>query len=143
MCRHPFGDVAQRHDVTTVVVKIARHQPVRGTRAAGFAKHQQVIAADGLTQRRAEFFPVRDQLVHGARVHHRARQNMRARLGAFFQHHHRDVLAFFSSQLLETNRRGQATGTAAHHHHVVVHGLAGTELGQDVLHVHGESFRDN
>ena len=56
---------------------------------------------------------------------------MRAGFGAFFQHHDRNVLAFLGRQLFDADGRGQAAGATAHDHHVVLHRLAGAELGQD------------
>ena len=61
---------------------------------------------------------------------------MCARLRAFFQHHHRDVLAFFSRQLFDANRAGQAGRAAADDHHVVFHGFARPKLGKYVLGCH-------
>ena len=55
---------------------------------------------------------------------------MGARLRAFFQYHHRHILAFFGGQLLETDGCGQTTGAAADHDHVVFHRFTGAELGQ-------------
>ena len=78
MGRHPLDHIAKRDYVATVVVEVAWHQPARGAGCAGFAEHQQVIALDGLVQRCAQLFPVRNEFVHRFWVHDSARQDVRA-----------------------------------------------------------------
>jgi hypothetical protein len=71
-------------------------------------------------------------------VHDRARQDVRAGLGAFFEHDDRQLGAFFGGQLLQANGRRQPARAAADHDHdhdhdhVVVHRFSGSVLGQDV-----------
>jgi len=64
------------------------------------------------------------ELLERARVEHIARQNVRAHLGAFFDHAHVDRLAVVGLlQLLELDGRCQASGPRAHDDHVEIHAL--------------------
>jgi hypothetical protein len=60
-------------------------------------------------------------------------------LGAFFQHHHRDLFAMFSRELFQTDGSGQTRRAAADHDHVVFHRFSRAILGQDFIVCHGVS----
>ncbi len=137
--RQPFDDVGQRDDVAAFVVQVARHQPVGGARGAGLAQEQHIVAGDGLVERGALCLPVGQQLVDRARVHHGARENVRAGLGAFLEHDHGNVLAGLGRALLDADRGRQASRPAADDHDVVLHGFAGTVLFEELLLVHDAS----
>ena len=136
VCRQPAREVAQADDVVAFVVKAVGHQPGRGPGGAGFAQEQHLVASHRLVERRAERLPVGDQLGEGLGVHDRAREDMGARLGAFFEHDDRQLGAFFSGELLQADGRREPAGAAAHHDHVVVHRFSGAVLGQDVCWSH-------
>jgi hypothetical protein len=87
----------------------------------------------GWFKRSAQFFPVGQQFGQRLGVHDGAGQNVRAGLGTFFQHHHRNILAFFSGQLLEANRRGQAARATTDDDDVVFHGFTGAKLRDDFV----------
>jgi hypothetical protein len=103
---------------------------------AFLAEEEHFVGGDGLVQRRALGFPVGQQFGQRLRVHHRAREDVRAGLGAFFEHHDGKLRSLFGRQLFQANRGGQAAGAAAHHDHVVFHRLTGAELGQNFLGIH-------
>ncbi|GAB1382238.1 hypothetical protein MASR1M50_05570 [Burkholderiales bacterium] len=63
---------------------------------------------------------------------------MRARLRAFFQHHHRHVLALFGGALLDADGGRQAGRPGADDDHVVFHGFARAVLLDDLLGGHGD-----
>jgi hypothetical protein len=115
LLRQPLNDMAQLHHIATVVVEVARHQPVRHATAAGLGEEQHVVARDRLVQRRAELLPVGQKFGDRAQVHHRAGEDVRARLGAFLEHDHRRI----GVELLHADRGGQACRPAADY--VVVH----------------------
>ena len=136
----PFAHSAQADDVAAVVVEVARHEPVRRALLASLGQDQEVVAGHGLVQRGAALFPVGEEFGDGAWVHDRTRQNVRAGLGAFFEHADVDLLAAFGGDLLQSDGGGQASGAAADDDDVVFHGFAGTVGAQDVLWAHGERF---
>ena len=89
--------------------------------AAAFAQEQHGLVSHRLVEWCTHGFPVGEQLGERLRVKYRAREDVRARLGAFFQHHHRDVLGFFCGELFQADGGGQASRAAADHDHVVFH----------------------
>jgi len=137
LLRHPAHHVAQRDDVAAVVVEVARHQPDGQAARAGFGQRQHLVAGDRLVQRRAQFLPVREQLVHRARVHHRAGEDVRAGLGTLLEHAHGDLLTPFGGDLLQPDGGREPGRAGAHDHDVVLHRLARTVLFQDLLWGHG------
>ena len=133
---HPLDHVRQRDDVAAVVVEVARHQPVGCTLRAGFAQEEHIVTSHGLAERGAVGLPVGQQFGDGTRVHHGARENVRAWLGTLFQYDDGHVLAGLGGALLDPDRRRQASGAAADDHNVVLHGLSGTVLFEELLLVH-------
>ena len=131
LLRQPAGHVTQADDVVAVVLKAFGQQPIGRADAGGFSEKHEGVIGHRLVQGRAHGLPVREQFGDGARVHDGARQNVRAWLGAFFQHHHRHLMAFFLRQLLQADGGGQARWAGAHHDHVVFHGFTGSVLGND------------
>jgi hypothetical protein len=85
-----------------------------------------------LVQRRTCFLPVGKELGDRVRVHHRARQDVRAGLRTLLERDHRDVGAVLHGQLLEPNR-GRLPGRAgSDNHDVILHRLARAELLQQL-----------
>jgi hypothetical protein len=117
-----------------------RQQAVRGLLGAGLRQEQHLVLGDGLVQRRAQLLPVREQLGDGLGVHHGARQDVRAGLGALLQHHDVDLGALLGSQLLQADRGGQPGRATADDHHVVFHRFAGAVLGKKLGGSHGLSL---
>jgi hypothetical protein len=118
----PTGHSAQADDVVAFVVEVVGHEGVGGLEDTGFIRQKQhFVRRDGLVQRGAQFLPVGEQLGDGAWVHHGARQDVRTRLRALFEHNDVDFLAGLFSQLLETNGRGQTARAGADDHDVVFH----------------------
>ena len=131
LLRHPARDRPEADDVVAVILEALGQKKVRCAKAGFFTEKNHAVIGDRLVQRRAHGFPVRKQLVHGDGVHDGTRENVGARLGAFLQHHHRNVFAFFGGQLLETDGSGQATWAATDDDDVVVHRFTRAELGQN------------
>ena len=137
LLRHPAHDIAEADDVVAFVVERQRHQPVGRAPCAGFREEQDVVGGDRLVQRRAQLLPVREQLIHRTRVHHGARQDVRAGLRALLEHDHRHVLALLGCKLLDADGGGQAAGSGADDQHVVFHRFAWAVLFEDRLRCHG------
>ncbi len=115
-----------------MVLEAGRDHEARRLVSLGFGQEQDPVFGDFGIERGAEFFPVRDQLVQGARIHHGAGQDMGADFAAFFQHAHGHFLALFRGQLLQADRGRQACRAAADDHDVVLHRFAGAVLFQDI-----------
>ena len=124
LLRQPAGDCAEADDVVAFVVEALGQQPVRGGLRAGFIEEQELVLRHRLFQRRTTFLPIGEQLVQRLRVHDRARQDVRARLGAFFQHADREFAARFRRQLLEPDRERQTCRPRADGDDVVFHHVA-------------------
>jgi len=116
----PATDIAHGDDILAVVRHQRRHGPVRDPDLAMRAEQVEVVRGDLGGDRGALVHPVRDQPVEARGVQHRARQDMRADLGALFQQHHRKL----GVELLQPDRSRQAAGTPADDNHVVFHRLA-------------------
>jgi hypothetical protein len=105
-------------------VEVARHQPVGRARGASLGQEQHVVAGDRLVQRRAEFFPVREQLVDRDRVHHGAGQDVGADLGSLLEHADAHLSPALRCELLDTDRRREPGGPTADDDDVVFHRFA-------------------
>ena len=86
---------------------------------AGGEEDEAVVAGRG-EQRGATLLPVGQQLGQGARLDHRAGEDVRADLAALFHHAHGGL----RRQLLQPDGGGQARGPCAHDHDVELHCLA-------------------
>ncbi len=139
LLRHPAHDVGQAGDVVAVVAEVRRQQEVGHAPGALLVHEEEDVLGHGHVQRRALFLPVGDQLRQRDRVDDRARQDVRAGLGALLEHHDRNLLALLLRQLLQVDGGGQPRGAAADHHHVVFHRFARAVLGQDFFLGHGVS----
>jgi hypothetical protein len=120
----PAADVAKAHYVVPVVAETrgeheAGHLPRRALR-----EKNEAILADRRIERRVELFPVRDELVQRARVHHRAGQDVRADFRSLFQHAHADLVLLLRSELLQADRRGEPRRARPDDHYVVLHYFA-------------------
>ena len=123
-----------------MVVQAGRQQEIRRPKRRFLTQEDHCVVGDGLVQRGSELFPVGEQLVERNRVHDRARQYVRAGLGAFFQHHHGYFPPTFGGQLFEAYRRRQSARSATNDHDVVLHGFAGTKLLDDLFWGHKRCF---
>src|SRR5436190_17548924 len=84
------------------------------------AQEKEPVLRYQRVERRALRFPVREELADGARIHHRAREDVRADLGAFLQHAHRD----FGVDLLRADGGRETGRPGADDDDVVVHRFA-------------------
>jgi hypothetical protein len=131
----PLHQRAERDDVVPLVVEAPGHHRIGHPARMRGAEEQHVVAGDGLVQRCALRLPVGDQLGDRARVHHRAREDVRSRLAALLEHHDRDRRV----ELLQPDGRGQPRGAGADDHHVVLHGLSRAVSVEQFLGGHGVS----
>ena len=83
-------------------------EPVRDAPRFLGAEDQEAVVGDRGVERGALRLPVREQLVHRARVDDRARQDVGADLRALLEHAHRDLATVLGGELLEADRRGEA-----------------------------------
>jgi hypothetical protein len=83
--------------------------------------------------------PVVDEFRQRARIHDRARQDVRAGLGTFLEHDDGHFLAVLRRQLFQADRRRQAGRSAANDDDVVFHRLARSVLRQYFFVGHGGS----
>ena len=116
-----------------MVLKALRQQEVGRAKRGLLAQKHHGVVGDRLVERRAQLFPVWNQLAERYGVHDGAREDVRAGLRALFQHHDRNFMAFFFGQLLQADGGGQAGRAAPHHHHVVLHGFARAMLGKNFI----------
>jgi hypothetical protein len=124
----PAAEIAERERVGALVVHEGRHQEVRKLIFLGCGQHPVVVLDHGHGQRAIELLPVRDQLVKRNRIHDRARQDMRADLGALFQHADAKFASRLIRQLLQPDRRSQPRRPRADDHDVVGHRFARCHL---------------
>ncbi len=117
----PAAYIAERNDVVAGVVHLRRRrQPERAVRG----EIQEPVVGRRRLQRRAPLTPVGDQLVEGARLQHRAGQDMRADLAALLHQADRGV----RRELLQPDSRGEARWAAAHDDDVELHCLPRGQL---------------
>ena len=96
----PTGHIGQANDVVAIVLEALRQCDMWNFGGASFTEHEEYVLLDWLVQWCATLFPIGEQLGERAWIHNGARQDMRTRLGAFFQHHYRNLLFFFCGELL-------------------------------------------
>ena len=72
---------------------------MRKGNGAGLGEEAEAVIRHRGVQWRALFLPIRDQLIQGARIEHRAGQDVRAYLRAFFE----DTNRAFRQELLEAS----------------------------------------
>ena len=117
---HPTTDIAHGDDVIAMIVHQPRHHDIRQPYPAAFAEHVEIVLPDRHGDGRAFVFPIGDQHIQASGVEHRTREDMRANLGALFQHHHIQI----GVELFQTDRSGKPRRTRPHDHHIIFHRLA-------------------
>ena len=121
----PAAQVAQGDDVVAFVVHGFRHKQVWHLgRGAVAAQYINIVAGNGSVERSAELFPVREQLVQGARFKDRTGQDMSTDFGAFFNHADADFFTGFGGLLLQAAGGGQTGRAGADDDHVEFHVFA-------------------
>ncbi len=116
----PTTNIPHRNDVIAVVVHQRWHDRIWNTNVPGFAKEIKVVFLDLNRDRRAFFFPIRDQRVQAGWIKHRARQNMRADFRPFFKHDNHQVFV----KLFQADRSRKTGRASPHDHHIHVHCFA-------------------
>ncbi len=104
LLRQPAAQIAERAGVVALVAHQRRHGEVRHLPLALRAQHPVVVLGHRHSRQRAGLAPVGQQFVERAGIDHRAREDVRADLGALFEHHHFERVV----ELLEPDRRGEA-----------------------------------
>ncbi len=136
LLRHPAHQIAQADDVVAVVLETVGQKSRGRGLGVGVAQEQKLIRRDWLIQRRAHRLPVREQFGQRAGVHDGTGQNVRPRLGTFFQHADRDLAPGLLRQLLEMDGRSQSARARPDDDDVVIHGLARAEFFQELMRGH-------
>ena len=121
LLRQPAAHVAQADDVVAVVVHLRRRRQADGSLRG---QEQEPVLARRRVERGALLAPVGDQLVEGARLHHRAGEDMGADLRALLEHADRELAAMLDGELPQADRGGQPGGPGTDDHDVVVHPIA-------------------
>ena len=105
--RQPAADIAERDDVVAVVVHQRRHHEIRqrGPRRVGRATVELVVRHRRLERVVAPRASPGSSRSSADGIDHRAGQDMRADLGALFQHHDGSVSGV---ELLQPDRRREA-----------------------------------
>src|SRR5205085_7223519 len=103
-----------------MVLEARGQEPRRRFDGTFLAEEQEAIFGHGHVERRALRLPLGNQLGDRARIHHRARENVRADLGAFLEHADRNV----GRELLRADGGRESRGTGADDHDVVLHRFA-------------------
>ena len=125
LLREPPAHVAEARDVVAVVVHQRRQQPPRHAVGAVGRQDEEAVLGDRRGDRRALRLPVGQELADALGVDDGAGQDVRADLGALFEHAHRHFALLLRGELLQPDRRGQSGRTPADDHDVVFHGFAG------------------
>jgi len=104
----PAAQVAQRNNIVAFVVHGLRHEQARHLDGlVGIGHVEDFVFLHGDVDRRAQLFPVREQLVQRARLQYRTGEDMGADLGAFLDHDDADFLAGFPGDLAQTAGGGK------------------------------------
>ena len=109
-----------------MVLEARRQQERRRLEVPLVAEKEEAILRHRRVERCTLRFPIGNELGERARIHHRAREDVRADLGAFLEQADRNV----RRDLLRADRGGEAGGAGADDHDVVLHRFArhGREL---------------
>ena len=102
LLRKPAHDIAKGDDVVAVVLKAARQHPVGYGSGTLLGQEKETIFRDWCEQRCTRSFPVWEQFRHRTRIHHCARENVRAGFAAFFKNTDADLAPLLFGQLLES-----------------------------------------
>src|SRR5690606_5238673 len=87
-------------------------------------QEEKAVLRHRRVERRAPLLPVRQQLAERARVHHRARKDVRADLRSLLEHADADRKALFFTELAEPDCSGEAGRTAPDDDDIEFHALA-------------------
>ena len=124
LLREPSTQIPEADDVVAMVAHQRRQEPVRDAVCLVRRKHHEPVFGDRRFQRSAPGLPIRNKLVDRFGIDHRAGQDVRADLGAFFEHANADFALGLRGELLQSDRRRQPGRTAADDDHVVLHDFA-------------------
>ena len=136
----PARQLRQADDVVAMVLHGRRRGPDRHLQLVSGRQEHHLVGGSRRHGGRIVLLPAGQQLVQRAGVDDRARQDVRADLGAFLDHADADVLAAFGRQLLQADGRGQPCRACAHHHHIEFHGIAFDAVDRLILpHAHSQT----
>ena len=120
----PARQIGERTGVGALVVHYRWQQRMRHRPLFRLGQDPVVVFRHRrLCQRAVAVAPVRQQLVHGTRVDHRTRQDMRADLRPFLQHTNAQLPLALGGELFQPNRCRQAGRSGPHDDHIERHRL--------------------
>jgi hypothetical protein len=107
-----------------VILEAPRQQEVRHLERRFFGEEQKAVFAHRCVERRVQFLPVGEKLGKRARIHHCARQNVRADFRSFFDHADADLVSALRSKLFKAYRARKSGRPRAHYDYIVLHRFA-------------------
>ena len=119
----PAAEITEADHVIAVILQTRRQQKVGKRQPAALRQEQKALFRHRGRDRRAHRLPVGQQLVERPGLQHRARQDMRTDLGAFFDDADAEIDVAVGAQLLEPNRRRQPGWAGADDYDIVFHRL--------------------
>jgi len=88
----PAADAGQADHIVAVIAEAGGSIQFGTLNETAFGEKKEPVLAYRGVERGVPFLPVREQFRNGARVHYRAREDVRADFGAFLDYAHRDLL---------------------------------------------------
>src|SRR6185437_3759064 len=117
----PATDIAEADDIVAVIVHLRRRRQADRPRRR---EEDEAVLGRRRVERRAARLPVGNELVEGARLDHRPREDMGADLRTLLDDADGDLARGFLRQLLQPDRGGEARGAGPDDHDIVFHRLA-------------------
>ena len=124
LLREPAAELAETDDVVAVIAHQRRHDEVRNADAADLRQIVEPVVAHFGRHRRAERFPIGDELVERDRIDDGAGKNMRADLRALLDDADGGLAARCLRELLQADRGGEPGWPCADDHDVELHAFA-------------------
>ncbi len=121
----PLHDVAHADDVVALIVHLGRRR--QRPRTLGREKLEPVLG-DRRMKRGLPRLPVRNQLVQGARLEHRAREGVTTELGRLLEYADRDLALALDAQLAQPDGGREAGRSGTDDDDVELHALAFHDL---------------
>ena len=120
----PPAEVPEADDVVAVVLERGREQTVRPREPSPLGEEEEAFLRHLGVDGRLAVAPVREELLEGARLEHRAGEDVGADLGPLLDHADAQVVAALLGELAKPHGRGEARRSRPDDHHVELHGFA-------------------
>jgi DNA polymerase len=122
MRRQIAGDIAERADEIAMIAHQRRHEGIRKADMAGRPeKIETVVGNLGLQRAFRILSPFGQKPVEAGGIDDRAREDMRADLGALLHDDHGEIRALFIGELFEADRGGKPGGSGTDDDDVEIH----------------------